>query len=264
MSELIKSGAVADVTRGSNLAYMLQDNDLFLLTGYKVIKSQRQKGFVNCAKVLHNGKIKLVYFTEHHKSLLSVLPSLNGDGFLSVLINLLNAVIGIRNNGFLVCQNLDLTFDRIFVDPNTLAVSLIYLPLKKPVVELSMFENELRTGLIKLITATPSLGETQANYICTDLSNGALSLDELYRRFRSRRTKGDSTTQAPITNNGSPLDGVSNSEFSVQPELIFSSLNAPMPIAFNIKKEEFVIGSHPNNVDGVITFNRAISRTLAE
>ena len=130
MSELIKSGAVADVTRGSNLAYMLQDNDLFLLTGYKDIKIQRQKGFVNCAKVLHNGKIKLVYFTEHHKSLLSVLPSLNGDGFLSVLINLLNAVIGIRNNGFLVCQNLDLTFDRIFVDPNTLSVSLIYLPLK--------------------------------------------------------------------------------------------------------------------------------------
>ena len=27
-----------------------------------------------------------------------------------------------------------------------------------------------------------------------------------------------------------------------------------MPIAF---KREFVIGSHPNNVDGVITFNRA-------
>ncbi|HHX36701.1 MAG TPA: FHA domain-containing protein [Clostridiaceae bacterium] len=280
MSELIKSGAVADVTRGGNIAYLLSDNDLFLLTGYKVIKNQHQRGFVNCAKVMHNGQIKMVYFTETHKSLLNLIPSFDGDAFLSVLINLLNGVIGIRNNGFLLCQNLDLTFDRIFVDSRTLAVSLIYLPLKQAVVELSSFENELRTNLIKLITGTPSLGETDANYLCADLSNGSLSLDELLRRFRERRTNRMGTAAAPsqgdtVTTAGSagsrgehvsPQPGVFRGNSArptasnAQPVLRFASLNAPLPINFNVNKPEFVIGSNVNVVDGPITFNKAISR----
>ena len=82
-----------------------------------------------------------------------------------------------------------------------------------------MFENELRTGLIKLITATPSLGD-QANYICTDLSNGALSWMSCTDASALAVPRGFNDSGS-ITNNGSPLDGVSNSEFSVQPELIF-------------------------------------------
>ena len=59
----------------------------------------------------------------------------------------------IQGNGFLKCQNIDISPEKIFVDRNTLEVYLIYLPIKTVESEYdrSTFENDLRMRLIEAV-----------------------------------------------------------------------------------------------------------------
>lgn len=253
MKELLQSGAISEIKGSQNVAYILNNDDLFLLTGYKVLKSQEKNGFIKCAKLRYNGKIKLLYFSSTYKNLQNLMPSIDGDTFLSIVANLLSAIIEIKNNGFLTCQNLDLSLDKIFVDPNTLTVSLIYLPLNTPATDIGIFENELRTQLIKLITATPTL--SNVNAVCAELSNGALSLNDLYQSIKTICNGGKNGWKKPVENNW-----VKPAVYGEQKELFISSLNTPVPIQFTINKPEFVMGKNSSAVDGAITFNKAISR----
>ena len=147
MNELIQSGVISELSGTQNVQYVINDKSAFALTEFKVLRSQG-RNFIKCAKVLYNGKIKLLYFSSMFKSLKNMLPSLDGDTFLSIVANILNSVIEIKNNGFLSCANLDLSFEKIFVDQNTLEVSLIYLPINNPNADIAAFENEMRTELI--------------------------------------------------------------------------------------------------------------------
>lgn len=255
MEDLIQTGAITEIKGSQNIAYILNNDSLFLLTGYKVLKSQTKDGFIRCAKLLYNGKTKLTYFTSEYKSLKSILPTLDGDTFLTVMANFLSVILEIKNNGFLACQNLDLSFDKVFIDQSNLTVNLIYLPINTPPIDFATFENDLRTRLIKLITSTPSLKSANVDRVCAELSNGSVSLNDLYKLVCSickgpglggRKTRTD--------------DGGVSLPNAAQPELVFSAMNAPVKLEYRINKPEFLIGKNISSVDGVIDFNKAVSR----
>jgi hypothetical protein len=250
MNELVQAGAITEIKGSKNVAYLLNDDTLFLLTEYKVLKSQIKNGFVRCAKLLYNGKVKLVYFSSGYKSLMNTVPLLDSDMFLSVMANLLSIVLEIKNNGFLSCQNLDLSFDKIFIDQSNFTVNLVYLPINAPQMDFSTFENNLRTQLIKLISSVPALKTAKADCVCAELANGAGSFNDLY------------ATVCSICKGSSGLDGRRKLEPSIrnQPELIFSAMNAPVKLEYRINKSEFLIGKTASSVDGVIGFNKAVSR----
>ena len=69
LEELIAKGIITENRDSMSLAYILRDPRLFSLTGYKVLKSQEEQGFVHCSKILHNGQDKLVYNTSFYKPL---------------------------------------------------------------------------------------------------------------------------------------------------------------------------------------------------
>ena len=109
-------------------------------------------------KLLYNGKVQLYYLTDGYKSLTSMLPSLDAENFLTIVSNLFADIIAVKNNGFLSCQNIDVSSEHIFIDPSTYKISLVYLPIgKRLFYDVSAFENELRTSLIKFIQGIPSL-----------------------------------------------------------------------------------------------------------
>lgn len=250
-NELIQSGIITEVHGPQCMSYILNDSSLFALGSYKVLKNQDKSHFIRVAKLRYNGKIKLTYFTGEMISLKSILPSLSCDSFIIVLANLMSSVIDIIHNGFLDASNLNLKFNRIYVHPNTLAVSFIYLPIYKnravtgTVVLSTPVESELRADLIQLITATPSLATKRMKGICGWLSDGMLTFEDVYQKISMK----------PFENTNSRGD-----YHSVQPEMTISALNAPGNVTLRVNCPEYLIGKNEKAVNGCLSFNGAISR----
>ena len=249
MNTLIENNCVSEMECGSNFSYVLSDNSTFLSTEYKVLQSQANSCFVKCMKMMYNGKVQLYYLTKGLKSFASMLPSMDADSFLTIVSNLLSDIIDVKHNGFLSCQNIDISIERIYVDPTTYKVSLVYLPLSKRIYDdNSSFENEIRTGLVKLISGISTLSSPKTMQFSADLSNGTLSIEDLHTRIKGGKTM-----------DRVPVDVVREKPSSGLLRII--AMNAPTRVEIAVTKDEFVIGKKPELCDGVIEFNKMISRS---
>lgn len=253
MNEFESIGLVNELTGSPNIQYVINDDSTFALTDFKVLKGQGSN-LVRCAKVRYNGKIKLIYFTSEKKSLKNIAQALDTDSFITVIANLISSVNDIKSNGFLELSNLALTFDKIFVDSNTLSVSLIYLPINNSHSDTVQTENELRTEIIKFISSVPAFATEKMNKISSYLSNGTLSLEQLYGHLCE-----EVGSYAPKKQKVNVVEK-KTVQFANQPTLRFRSVNAPVSVNLQINSDEYVIGKSADKVDGVISFNKAISR----
>ncbi len=247
MNSRIENKDITEMECGSNFSYILSDNSIFLSTEYKVLQSQTKSCFVNCMKMLYNGKVQLYYLAKGLKSFSSMIPSLDADSFLMIVANLFADIIDVKHNGFLSCQNIDISFDKIYIDPTTYKVSLVYLPLSKRIYDdNSSFENEIRTGLVKLISEVSILTSSKTMQLSADLSNGTLKIEDLYSRMKGGKipdTKSDFKTNDVKSGN-----------------MRIIALNAPARIEITVTKDDFVIGKKVGLCDGVIDYNNMISR----
>ena len=256
MNELIKQGLIIEKKGTQNVQYIFNEKETFSLTEYKVLRSQN-KNFAKCSKVLFNGKVKLVYFTGNYKSLRSMLNSIDFDTFLSILSNVFSCMIEIKNNGFLSCNDLDLDFEKIFIDQNTLEVFLVYLPITDSSTDVLSFENEFRSEVIKLINTVPAFAGEKAGRVCNYFSNGNVTIEQLYQSVRSEINSFVKGKNPSVHPGGG---GVMPPNSNPQPVMTISALNAPVPKRLSVNRPEFIIGKNPAKVHGVIDFNPAVSR----
>ncbi len=243
MGVFTENGIVREMACGTNFAYILNDYNHFLLTEYKVLQNQGHRGFIKCMKMTYNGDIELFYMTERYKPLSSLLPSIDSDRFIAIIANLLHEIIEVKSNGFLTYQNIDIAFDKIFIDTSNLTVGLIYVPcIVRAFKDFIDFENELRTNLVKLINQCPSVSSAKTIRLSEDLSNGMLTLEDIANGIKG-------------INPPSRKDHTQPSH-----SVTLVALNAPGSFELHVNKDEFVIGKNAASVDGVIAFNNAISR----
>lgn len=250
MNILIEKNYISEMECGSNFSYILNDSSTFLSTEYKVLQSQANSCFVKCMKMMYNGKIQLFYLTKGLKSFASMLPSMDAESFLTIVSNLLSNIVDVKHNGFLSCQNIDISFERVYVDPTTHKVSLVYLPLNKRMFDdASAFENELRTSLVKLISGISTLSTVKTMQFSADLSNGSLTIEDLQNRIKGG--KGATPVVTPPHTDTSGNAG----------KLRIIAMNAPTRVEIEVTKDEFIIGKKKELVDGVVSFNKMISRS---
>ncbi|MBM6694905.1 FHA domain-containing protein [Pseudoflavonifractor capillosus] len=248
MNTLVEKQYVKELVCGSNFSYILAEGGLFSATEYKVLQSQASGCFVQCMKMLYNGNIQIYYLANQLKPFANLIPSLDPERFMAVVINLLGNILKVRNNGFLNCQKIDVSFEHIYVNPITLNVGLVYLPVNHTIYpDQSSFENEIRTGLIKLISGVSNLQSPATMQLSMDLSNGTLSIEDLYRRYKG----GEDFLQEK-----DKLQGKSKHTVS----LCLTAMYAPTRVEIRITKDRFVLGKKAGAVDGVISFNDKISR----
>ncbi|MBR4057316.1 MAG: FHA domain-containing protein [Oscillospiraceae bacterium] len=254
MNALIEKNYIKEMECGSNFSFVLSDNSTFLSTEYKVLQSQANSCFVKCMKMMFNGKVQLYYLTKGLKSFESMIPALDAESFLTIVANLFSDIIDVKQNGFLSCQNIDIAFERIYVDPATHKVSLVYLPLSKRIYDdNSSFENEIRTGLVKLISGISTISTSKTIQFSADLSNGTLSIEDLFARIRGGKSIGGGQSYIGQTDVGGGKAGSGL--------LRIIAMNAPSRVEITITKDEFVIGKKAELCDGVIDFNKMISRS---
>lgn len=253
MNALIENNYIKEMECGSNFSYILTDNSLFLSTEYKVLQSQVNSCFVKCMKMMHNGHVQLYYMTKGLKSFSSMIPMLDPDSFLTIVSNLLADIVDVKHNGFLSCQNIDIAFERIYVDPATYKVSLVYLPLNKRIYsDNASFENEIRTGLVKLISGIASLSSHKTMQLSADLANGTLSIEDLQHHIKGGKSVTGQVAHIGQTDLGGGKAGVGL--------LRMIAMNAPSRVEISVTKDEFVIGKKADCCDGIIGFNKMISR----
>lgn len=248
MNILIENKYITQMECGANFAYILSENNSFLSTEYKVLQSQANTCFVDCMKMTFNGKIQLYYLTKGLNPFSQLLPTLDAESFLTISANLFSDIIEVKSNGFLSCCNVDLSFDRIYVDPTTYKVSLVYLPISKRIYDDdSTVENEIRTSLFKLISSTQTLSSSKTAQFAADLTNGTLKIEDLYAHIKG----GKISSGPPIIDTPVPE----------KRRLRVVAMNAPSRVELIVDKDEFVIGKKPELCDGVVSFNAMISRS---
>lgn len=251
MNFLLEKEIIKKMECGSNFAYILEDNTTFLSTEYKVLQSQDNGCFLKCMKMQFNGKTELFYLTGSLKPFASMIPSLDSNSFLTIVGNIFKDIMAVKNNGFLSCNNIDISFESIFVDPNTYKVSLVYLPLNQHIYEdTSAFENELRTSLVKLISGISTLSNAKTMQLSADLQNGSLNIENIYSRLGGKVSEPQKEPRKEVDNvNPGRSDTI---------KLV--AMNAPYRVEVLVNKDEFIIGKKESEVDGVVSFNKMISR----
>lgn len=239
MNILLENNYITEMECGSNFSYVLNDNNLFLSTEYKVLQSRAGGCFVRCMKMTYNGKIQLYFLTESYKPFAAIISALDAESFWIFVTNLLSDIVDVKQNGFLSCRNIDISYEHIYVDPATYKVKLVYLPLNKRLFDdEASFENEIRTELVKLISNHAHLSVPKTRRLAAELSDGTLSMEDLCRRIK-----------------GAPDIQPTNAGI-----LWLITLNAPQRVEIAITKDNFIIGRKREAVDGLVTINPKIGR----
>lgn len=273
-----------EVVGANNIAYLLQDNNEFSVTGYKVMQNQSGSGLLRCAKLMYNGKIKLVYIVGDYKPLSYVATRLGVTELNAVVFNLIQRAMEIKTNGFFRAENLELSFDKIFVDVADYSVHLIYFPIAGGHTgKISNFENEFRVALINLFNSFPVFRAPQFQRLCSDLSNGSLPLDVVMKKLQDSINSGyyepapmpnpmPIPTPEPVPNpyggagietqyNAQGYQGMYQQQPQVmQPTMTVSAINSPVQLTLIISSPEYLIGKNPEMVNGAVMHNPAISR----
>ncbi|WP_027438583.1 FHA domain-containing protein [Lachnospira multipara] len=248
MNSLRENSVLEEKQTDVYLEYFLADKDYFAQTEYKIIQNQNNGLFVESMQIKKNGKIDLCYLTKDLNSLNTLLSSVKNDGFIAILRNLLEAILLVKNNGFLTCESIKLDIDKIFVEANSYKIRLIYLPLTiKEFDNYVEFESSLRTKLIKLINSYEEDEESDLLKIRNAIADSFKSLEDLKMElevFANKNISIGEGTKMGLYNN----------------DLRLVALNAPMSFELVLDSNDQLIGKKKELVDLVIPFNKMISR----
>lgn len=181
MNELIQTNEIAMKRDEDNLAYILNNSNLYHEIGYKVLQSQTDQGFVPCCKVIHNGKPKLVYDIAGYKTLENLMNHVTINQLMTIYMNLVEGFLSVKNNGFMKCENILLDLDKIFIDTNNFKVYLIYIPINNNSAYTAnqYFLEELQSVFITSLQANKNAEASQMMYLRENLNKPIYDLDVL-------------------------------------------------------------------------------------
>ena len=185
MDLLKEKGIIEEIDSGNNFGYVLNDNRYFVNTDYKVLLSQTSDVFVQCMKISYNGKIEIFFLTDEYRPISTLLNGIQADTLITIILNLFAAIIEVKNNGFLSCHNIDMNWNKIFVNTSTYKTKLVYVPVNcSGYDDYAEFENELRANLIKVINNVVQCSSPRLEQFSQDLANGTLTLIDLYNKSK--------------------------------------------------------------------------------
>lgn len=235
---------VSEMSCGTDFAYILTDKITMSDTEYKVLQNQKDSFFIKCVKTKFNGRTQLYYSVRNYRTLENLSTKLDTVSFYTIMGNILSNIVEMRKNGFLSCQNVLFSPDKIYVDMGTLSVFLVYVPTNLHIYDdLAEFESNLRTRMIRMISEYDIHMTPEIKRLYENLTDSTLSLDNIYAQI-----------------SGLTEDGVGAGD-AVTKRIQLRPVNIPMLDVIQITKPEFVIGKNQNVSDATISINPAISRS---
>lgn len=242
MTDILLEKGIKELKDANSCIYLLDDEDAFSQLGYKVMLSHKVDCLINAAKIKHNGQLELIYFTKGLQTYQNILPSLPRDGVFMVCSKVLEAVLKVKNQGFLLCENIDTSIDRIYFNPKTFEAFLVYLPLSAGEMNFqAKFEASIRHLLLEFVKHSNNIISERERNVVDVLSNGTSEgLEGLMKIFS---------------------DSVDDAQQSIgsNRRLKLVSMNPNMPLEYELKGSQLRIGRKKDN-DIVLDFSTQISR----
>ncbi len=220
--------------QGNNLVYILNKADLISPTEYKVMESFDDI-FVKMIRTLIDGRSALYYLTDEYRPVLSIASKIGNAGIISVIRSIIESASKLKSNGFLTCKNADASTEHIYVMKNTYKTAFLYLPVRETLYEdEAEFEKDLRKTLVRLAKSANEKDEECITEIIRNLEDSTIPLGEVFK------------VKKIIENNKKAiwLEGLDDAQGTV----------------IDITKDEFIIGKWADVADGVISFNKMVSR----
>lgn len=161
------------------LSYLLLKPDLLSGTGYKVLQGQERAGFTSCVRVIDNGREKLVYDTDGFQPLSQMLSAMKPDEFCVVVAGILHAFQSVWQVGFLNPDNIVCDASRVFVEPGSFAVRLIYLPVSRVDIFDADSFSAMKSMLAGAIATSPHLDSEKVRQLSALLNDANVSSEQL-------------------------------------------------------------------------------------
>lgn len=247
---------------GTDFAYVLTDRITLSDTEYKVLQNQKDSFFIKCVKAKFNGRTQLYYMVKNYRTLEALLPKIDAASFYTIIGNILSNILEMKKNGFLSCQNVLISPDKIYVDPGTLSVFLVYLPIDRHIYEdMAEFETDLRTRLIRLLSDFDILMSPEIKALYENLADSTLSPADIYGKMSGTISIDTTKTGSRHSERGSEKSiEIRRQPMTATGRVRLLSLNMPIVEEIIITKPSFVIGKSRTGVDASISFNPMISR----
>jgi len=253
MRNLIQSGEINVKSGFQSVLYVLEDDRLFMVSGYKLMKARENSGLLKCSKILLNGKTALCYRTGDMKPLDRMFGFLNFEAFLTVMQKVIDIIIEVEGNGFLQACNLDLSFDRIFVESKQLDAGVVYLPINNKNSASSDPEMDFRKALFEQIRQLPLYFSEAAERVCQCLMDGTRSLHDV--KAVMAQVCRDESGEPEVFEVERKHDGTR----TLAANLRLVSQSPIYPITLHDHSYEYVIGKHEAVAEGVLPIS-SVSR----
>lgn len=241
------------------LSYMLDDNSRFFLTGFRVLRKQKDKGFLPCSKISYNGHIKLLYPIEEYVSVLGAAEEWNAKDVLKWMIRILKVLIEVRDSGFLRLDDVDLDLSHIFVDTSAEKVHIVVLPLTAEAAAVNNnWEQALNSAFILLIEVSGGRNEQGTAKIKQIVLEYSSSIDLLLNKLRILADEMKIQIRAEKSSQDKEENGSAAEE--IQGELHLITRNSLNKMDIAITKDVFVLGKSPKLCDQALALSPTISR----
>lgn len=273
-----QTSVMQEIKSGNNFGYLLVDDSYFSSMDYKVLQSQKSGLFIDCVKMLYNGKIELYYITEDVRPVSSLFRAMTPDMLADIIINIIGSIMEVKNNGFLKSTNIDISWNKVYVELATLKIKLVYLPISQPLFEsYGSFESALRAGMVKLINQVITLPNARLSKMLRDLIDGSVSIEQIYSKYKGGEIPRPTSKTGYPTGGSGPIRGTnpvgggsstgrssftggSNRTPLGQSFLKMVAINAPQPFEAVLDRPDMIVGRKKEVADILISFNKMIGR----
>lgn len=240
MTDILLDKGVREYKEGKACVYFLANEDAFSQLGYKVMLSQKVPGLLKAIRLKHNGQTEFVYLTKGYQTFQTLLPTLHRGSVFALCCKVVETILAIKNQGFLLPENIDASVDRVYFDPMTHKAFLVYLPLSAGEENSErQFEGAARRLLLQFIKMADAVSSEKEKSVVNALLQGASDFETIGQMLRE--ATGESS---PTAKTG---------------KLSLSSMNPNLPLKVTMDRELLRIGRKKDN-DFVLDFTNQISR----
>ncbi len=252
MEKFFKKG-IMEVTDSSDTEYVLERNDVFYDTGFKIMQNPENKDMLKCYRYKYNGKIKLVYFTNEFITVEHLIKKTDVKLIGNIICKIIDAFINIENIGFLNLEYVINSLNKVYINKSTNTVQIIYIPVSiyGETKSRDVFEEDVKKEFRRLLENIILADNPIIKNMINCFNDNSLDLKEIGKRILNLRNEKNinNTIEYKIQAD----EGILQNE-----TICLKSVNGM--ISFEINGHDYIIGKKREMVDGVIIGNSAVSR----
>ncbi|MBO5460389.1 MAG: FHA domain-containing protein [Ruminococcus sp.] len=240
------------------LSYTLDDNAKFFPTGYRVLKKQKDKGFIKCSKINYNGHIKLLYPVGDNVTVFSTAENWTTREVFEWLLRILKMIMEVQDSGFLRVEDIDIDLSSIFIDEEKKQVRIVVLPLISEAGFVQQWHTTFAKSLITLVGMSRIRDDLVSAQIKQTIWDNATSLDLMHKKLKVLAS--NMQIEADTGSLKKDIDPEITEVDLPKGELHLKTRTSQKSIDIAINKEVFILGKNPKLSDYAVNLSPTISR----